>query len=92
MGFLSVAQAAERLGVGVSRIHQRIADRPVEAQLIGSQWVVDELSVLRVAERSRPGRPLSARSAWAVIALAERDHAALAALAPVERARSIIEP
>ncbi len=88
MGFVSVAQAAELLGVGVSRIHQRIVDRSVEAQLIGSQWVLDELSVLRVAERSRPGRPLSARSAWAVIAVAEQDNAALAALAPVERARA----
>lgn len=88
VGYLSVAQAAERLGVGVSRIHQRIADRSVDAQLIGSRWVVDELSVLRVAERSRPGRPLSARSAWAIIALAEQDDAALTALAPVERTRA----
>lgn len=88
MGLVSVSQAAARLGVGVSRIHQRIADGSVDAELIGSQWAVDELSVLRVAERSRPGRPLSARSAWAVVALAEQDDAALGALAPVERARA----
>lgn len=88
MGFLSVSQAAQQLGVGVSRIYQRIADRSIDARRIGSQWVVDELSVLRVAERSSPGRPLSARSAWAVVAVAEGDDAALVALAPVERARA----
>lgn len=85
---MSVGEAAERLGVGVARIHQRIADGSLRAQRIGSQWVVDELSVLRVAERKDPGRPLSARSAWAIIALAEGDEDALAALAAAERSRA----
>ena len=49
---------------------------------------VDELAVLRVAERKEAGRPLSARSAWAIIALAERDDEALGALAPSERSRA----
>lgn len=68
MGSMSVAQAAERLGVSVPRIHQRIADGSLLAERIGSQWVVDERSLLRVQERRKAGRPLSARSAWAVIA------------------------
>jgi excisionase family DNA binding protein len=88
MANLSVAEAARRLGVGVPRIHQRIADGSLRAERIGSQWVVDELSLLRVAERKRPGRPLSARSVWAIVAVAEGDHEALAELAPVERARA----
>jgi excisionase family DNA binding protein len=88
MANVSVAEAARRLGVGVPRIHQRIADGSLRAQRLGSQWVVDELSLLRVAERREPGRPLSARSAWAIIALAESDDDALAALAPVERSRA----
>jgi excisionase family DNA binding protein len=88
MASVSVAEAAKRLGVGVSRIHQRIADGSLRAERIGSQWVVDELSLLRVAERHRPGRPLSARSAWAIIALAEGDEESLRALAPGERARA----
>lgn len=67
---------------------QRIADGSLRAERIGSQWVVDELSLLRVAESKSAGRPLSARSAWALIALAEGDHDALADLAPVERARA----
>ena len=88
MANVSVAEAAKRLGVGVPRIHQRIADGSLRAERIGSQWVVDELSLLRVAERNEPGRPLSARSAWAIIALAEGDDEALSRLAPSERARA----
>lgn len=88
MANVSVAEAAKRLDVGAARIHQRIADGSLRAERIGSQWVVDELSLLRVAERKSPGRPLSARSAWALIALAEDDEDGLAALAPVERARA----
>lgn len=85
---VSVAEAAKRLGVGVPRIHQRIADGSLRAERIGSQWVVDELSLLRVAERREAGRPLSARSAWALVALAENDVAKLAGLASAERARA----
>jgi excisionase family DNA binding protein len=88
MANVSVAEAAKRLGVSVPRIHQRIADGSLRAERIGSQWVVDELSLLRVAERKVAGRPLSSRSAWALIALAEGDDEALAELAPVERARA----
>ena len=85
---VSVAEAAKNLGVGVSRVHQRIADGSLRAERIGSQWVVDELSLLRVAEHNHPGRPLSARSAWAIVAMAEGDDEALRALAPGERARA----
>ncbi len=88
MANVSVAEAAKRLGVGVPRIHQRIADGSLRAERIGSQWVVDELSLLRVAERRQAGRPLSARSAWALLAVAEGDVDALARLAPVERVRA----
>lgn len=88
MSKVSVAEAARRLGVGVPRVHQRIADGSLLAERLGSQWVVDELSLLRVAERKRAGRPLSARSAWAIVALAEGDDFVLAALAPSERSRA----
>jgi hypothetical protein len=74
--------------VSVPRIHQRIADGSLRAERVGSQWAVDELSLLQVAERRIPGRPLSARSAWALIAMAEGDRVVLAELAPVERVRA----
>lgn len=88
MANVSVAEAAKRIDVGVPRIHQRIADGSLRAERIGSQWVVDELSLLRAAERRKPGRPLSARSAWAIIALTEDDQEAFGALAAAERARA----
>ena len=59
MGNVSVAEAAQRLGVGVPRIHQRIADGSLRAERIGSQWVVDELSLLRAAERKEPAAPVA---------------------------------
>lgn len=88
MAKVSVAEAARWLGVGVPRIHQRIADGSLRAERLGSQWVVDGLSLVRVAEHQKAGRPLSARSTWAIIALAEGDDEALAALAPSERSRA----
>lgn len=88
MGSVSVAQAAQRLGVSVPRIHQRIADGSLVAERIGSQWVVDERSLLRVQERSKAGRPLSARSAWAVIAASEGDRGRLRASGPTASARA----
>ncbi len=88
MGPVSVAQAAERLGVSVPRIHQRIADGSLIAERIGSQWVVDERSLLHIQERSKPGRPHSARSAWAVIAVSENDRDRMRASGPAAWARA----
>lgn len=88
MGVVSVAQAAQRLGVSVPRVHQRIADGSLVAERIGSQWVVDERSLLRVQERSKAGRPLSARSAWAMIAESEGDRDRLRNSGPAAAARA----
>jgi excisionase family DNA binding protein len=88
MPAVSVAQAAQRLGVSVPRIHQRIADGSLVAERIGSQWVVDERSLLRVQERSKPGRPHSARSAWAVIAVSEKDRDRMRPGGPAASARA----
>lgn len=83
-----MAQAAERLGVSVPRIHQRIADGSLSAERIGSQWAVDERSLLRIQERSKAGRPYSARSAWAVIAASEDDRDRVGARRPAVSARA----
>lgn len=91
MGLVSVAQAAERLGVSVPRIHQRIADGSLAAERIGSQWAVDERSLLQIQERSRAGRPLSARSAWAVIAASEGDRDRLRSSGSAASARARIQ-
>lgn len=88
MGSVSVAQAAERLGVSVPRIHQRIADGSLSAVRIGSQWAVDERSLVQVRERSKAGRPLSARSAWAVVAASVGDRDRVRSSGPVAWARA----
>lgn len=88
MGQISVAEAASRLGVGVSRIHQRIAAGSLHAVRVGSQWVVDEASLSALSESRMPGRPLSQRSAWALVALSQGNQHALEALAPAERSRA----
>lgn len=87
MAIVSVAQAADRLGVSVPRIHQRIADGSLVAERVGSQWVVDEGSLLRVEERNKAGRPYSARSAWAIIAASEADREQVGASSVPARVR-----
>lgn len=88
MAGLSVSEAAARLGVNVPRIHKRIADGSLRAERVGSQWVIDERSLLDVSERRAPGRPLSVRSAWAVIAASADDEDSLSRFAPSERLRA----
>jgi len=88
MGRISVAEAADRLGVGVSRIHQRIGDGSLRAERIGAQWVVDEASLVWVAESRRPGRPLSRRSAWALMVAGMPGQGVMDDLAPSEQIRA----
>ncbi len=73
MGKVSVSQAAGVLRVNVQRVHQRIADGSLRAELIGNQWVIDEADLARL-DRRPAGRPLSERSAWLIAALAEPSH------------------
>jgi excisionase family DNA binding protein len=88
MGNISVAQVAKRLGVGVARVHQRIADGSLPAERIGSQWAIDEASLVPLFEAKYPGRPLSERSAWALLAFSVADGDRIEALAPSERSRA----
>jgi excisionase family DNA binding protein len=88
MAQISVAEAARRLGVGVQRIHQRINDGSLRAIRIGHQWVIDEEFLVPASESRAPGRPLSHRSAWALLAASRADETFLKELAPVERARA----
>lgn len=66
---VSVAEAAVRLGVNVQRVHQRISDGSLAAERVGHQWTIDE-AVLARLDRRPAGRPLSARSAWAMVQVA----------------------
>lgn len=69
MAHLSVSEAADRLGVHVQRVHQRIADGSLPAERVGRQWVIRESDLARV-DKHRAGRPLSRKSAWEVALVA----------------------
>lgn len=87
MARLSVSEAAQRLGVNAPRVRQRIADGSLPAERVGAQWVIDELALVQVADQKSSGRPLSARSAWALIALSNGD-ASAGGVSPAERVRA----
>lgn len=67
---ISVAQAAGQLGVSPQRVHQRIQDGSLPAERIGRSWAIDVRDVRRAARKAQGGRPMSPRSAWALISLA----------------------
>ena len=86
MSVLGVSEAAAELGVSDRRVRQMLADGVLAGQRVGRAWVID-LNDLRQVEHCRPdvGRPWSAASAWAVLALADRDDPNMS---PVERSRA----
>lgn len=86
MSVLGVAEAAVALGVSERRVRQMLAGGVLEGQRIGRAWVIDA-GQLRSVERRRPqvGRPWSATSAWALLALADGGEPDVS---PVERSRA----
>jgi excisionase family DNA binding protein len=88
---ISVSEAAERLGVTPHRVRQRIQNGSLPAERVGHRWGIDEADLLPLLEKGRAGRPLSERSAWALVDHADPSPAARAALsllAPSERQRT----
>lgn len=77
---VSVAEAAERLGVTPHRVRQRIEDGSLPAERVGNRWSLDESDLLPLLEGRRVGRPLSDRSAWAILDLADSSSQAMEAL------------
>lgn len=67
---LSVAEAAERLGVSRQRVVQLIGDGRLHAERLGRSWAIPEaeLQVFEVARRPSV-RPMSARMARAMVDL-----------------------
>jgi len=64
MGLISSAEAANRLGVHITRVQVLIREGRLPAQKIGRTYVVDEADLKLVADR-KPGRPRKAQSAEA---------------------------
>ena len=67
---VSVRQAAERLSISPQRVRALAAEGRIPARKLGRDWAIDlaGLGPDRFGERGR-GRPLSARSCWAILAL-----------------------
>jgi excisionase family DNA binding protein len=59
MGLISSAEAAERLGIHITRVQVLIREGRLPAQKIGRTYVVDEEDLKLVADR-KPGRPRKA--------------------------------
>ena len=68
MARIGVAEAAQRLNVSERRVQQRIADGSLPAERIGQRWAIDERDLLPLLDQGVAGRPVSQRSAWALIA------------------------
>lgn len=61
MGLISTSEAAERLGVHITRVQVLIREKRLPAQRIGRTYVVDEKD-LKLVEDRRPGRPPKAKA------------------------------
>lgn len=66
---LSVSEFAEAAGVSVARARQLAAGGQVQAEKVGSQWVIADGEVNR--RKALPSRPMSERVAWAAAAMAD---------------------
>lgn len=88
MARISVSEAAARLGVVAQRVRQRIQDGSLPAERVGGQWIIDEKDLARVSDSTAPGRPLSERSAWALVAAAEDNAVLLRSLSAPDRSRA----
>jgi excisionase family DNA binding protein len=67
-GYISVEEAASRLGVIPRRVRAMIAHGLLDAQKVGSEWLVDVASVeARGSQRPERGRPFAPRNAWGAV-------------------------
>ena len=88
MARISVPEAAARLGVVAQRVRQRIQDGSLPAERVGGQWIIDEKDLARIADSNAPGRPLSERSAWALVAAADDNPVFLPSHSAPDRSRA----
>ena len=71
---VDVDEAARHLGVDPSRVRALITSGGLSADKVGGRWLVNWESVLaRERAQTAPGRPLTARNAWALLLLASGD-------------------
>jgi excisionase family DNA binding protein len=57
MPFITVAEAANRLGLRPRRVQQLIASGALPAAKLGRDWLIEDSALATVSHRRRPGRP-----------------------------------
>jgi len=67
---LSVSEAARAAGLSHARVRQLVRSGEVPSRVVGNQHVIIDPSAL-LSRPSRAGRPLSERSAWALLMIAD---------------------
>lgn len=87
MAWLSAAEAADRLGVSVQRVHQLLNAGALAGQRPGREWLIDEADLPRVRHQ-QAGRPLSPTSAWSLAVFVHNDELARQLLSPSDRSRA----
>lgn len=68
---ISVAEASERMGLSAATVRRLAQGGDLSARKVGRTWLVADGDVASFAPRRGRGRPVSARSAWAVLDLLE---------------------
>jgi excisionase family DNA binding protein len=67
---IGVSEAAERLGVDVSRVRQLLRGHQLAGHRVGREWLVSASELSRFAARpNRPGRPMAPARAWGLLDL-----------------------
>ena len=56
MAVLTTQEAADRLGVGVARVHQLIQEKRLPAEKKGRDYLI-EAADLKLVKNRKPGRP-----------------------------------
>jgi excisionase family DNA binding protein len=89
MDYVSVADAAQRLGVSGRRVRQLLEDRSLQGVRVGGSWLVAADELERRQQLAPPsGRPLSSASAWNVLAALAQADEGLKHLSPSLRSRA----
>ncbi|MCQ9162939.1 excisionase family DNA-binding protein [Arthrobacter sp. STN4] len=70
---MGVKEVAKKLGVSSMRVRELIHDGRLEAEKVGSQWVIDEAAVANKVWIKAAGRPMAPKSALALALELEGD-------------------
>ena len=89
MEYMSVAEAAEELGVSSRRVRSLVESAQLAGRQVGGRWLIEREAVESRKRQQHPsGRPLSPSSAWHILAALSGEDEALRSLAAPVRSRA----